>query len=329
MSKIVMHPTQKPSAERARTSQPWTHVLPAIGMLLALAALWGSSYTFIKIAVDTIPPLTVAAVRVVLAALLLTLFVQWRGLRFPTSAATWRALLVQACFNSILPFSLITWGEVHIDSGLAGILNATPPIFVFITTYFWTRHEPATLRQFLGVICGLGGVVLIIGTDTLAGLGNQTLAQLAITAASVCYAIAAIYGRRFADLHPMIPAAATLICACVVLVPASLLLEQPWHATPSSASIAALVVLAVFSTALALILYFRILNTLGSMGVASNSYLRAGFSVLLGILFLGEHLSLAAAGGLALIVLGVVAIIGGPAKALLSRRNGGRRTPRT
>lgn len=318
MSKIVMHPLH----ETSPAPLPWRRMLPAIGMLLALSVLWGSSYTFIKIAVETIPPLTVAAVRVVLAALLLTLFVHWRGLQFPTSSATWRALLVQACFNSILPFSLIAWGEVHIDSGLAGILNATPPIFVFIFTYFWTRHEPASLRQLIGVISGIGGVVLIIGTDTLAGLGDQTLAQLAITAASVCYAVAAIYGRRFADLHPMIPAASTLICACVVLVPASLLVEQPWHAAPSAASVAALIVLAGFSTALALILYFRILNALGSMGVASNSYLRAGVSVLLGVLFLGEHLSLAAAGGLSLIVVGVVAIIGGPARTLLQRRNG-------
>ena len=321
MSKIVMHPLHETPVAAAPAPLPWRRMLPAIGMLLALSVLWGSSYTFIKIAVDTIPPLTVAAVRVVLAALLLTLFVRWRGLRFPTSSATWRALLVQACFNSILPFSLIAWGEVHIDSGLAGILNATPPIFVFIFTYFWTRHEPVSLRQFIGVICGIGGVVLIIGTDALAGLGDQTLAQLAITAASVCYAIAAIYGRRFADLHPMIPAASTLICACVVLVPVSLVAEQPWHATPSAASIYALIVLAVFSTALALILYFRILNALGSMGVASNSYLRAGVSVLLGVLFLGEHLSPAAAGGLALIVIGVVTIIGGPARALLQRRN--------
>ncbi len=281
-----------------------------LALLLLLATLWGCAYTFTKIAVESIPPLTVAAVRVTVAGALLGVYIAYRGERIPRTGETWRRLFVQGCLNSIIPFSLIAWGQQHIDSGLAGILNATPPLFVLLITWLWTRHEPITGRKLAGVVSGLAGVTLIIGVDALGGLGTHTLAQLAITAASISYAGAVIYGHRLSHIAPAATAAGTLICGTLVLVPASLVLDAPWTLTPGLHALLAVAALAVFSTGIALMIYFRLLRTLGSMGLASNSYLRAGISVLLGVVFLGEQLTATVVGGLVLIVAGVAAIVG-------------------
>lgn len=297
--------TDRPSSTTT-TAPRWID----LGLLLLLATLWGCAYTFTKVAVESIPPLTIAAVRVTVAGALLGVYIAFRGERIPRNAETWRRLFVQGCLNSVIPFSLIAWGQQYIDSGLAGILNATPPLFVLLITWLWTRHEPITGRKLAGVVSGLAGVTLIIGVDALGGFGTHTLAQIAITVASVSYAGAVIYGHRLSYISPAATAAGTLICGTLILVPASLALEAPWTLTPSLHSVLAVAALAVFSTGIALMIYFRLLRTLGSMGLASNSYLRAGISVLLGVVFLGEQLTAPMIGGLVLIVAGVVAIVG-------------------
>ncbi len=290
-----------------------------LGLLLLLSLLWGASFTFIKVAVETIPPVTMVAVRVAMAAGLLAAVIHWRGLRLPSAPRLWGSFFVQACFNSILPFTLITWGEKTIDSGLAGILNATPPVFVLMITLLWTRHEQVGGAKLLGVACGIAGVALIIGVNALDGLGRHTLAELAVLGASLCYALAAIFGRRFAGLPPLLPAAGSMICATLFMVPMSLLLDRPWMLSPSTGSLAALFCLAVFSTALAMLIYFRLLKTLGSIGTASNSYLRAAVSVLLGIVFLGEVLTWSAGLGLGLVVVSI-AVINGQFRAVGRKR---------
>ncbi len=277
-------------------------------LLVLLAVLWGSSYAFIKIAVETVPPLTTIAIRALLASLILIAVAKAQGHRLDAVRGHWPALLIQALLNSILPFTLIAWSLVYIDSGLAGILNATPPIFVLLITYLWTRHEPITGSSLLGVAAGIGGVALMIGVDALAGLGQSALAQLAVTAASLCYGFAAIYGRRFNAVPPAVTGAGTMTWAAVVLVPLCLVFDRPWSLSPSAASLAALFVLAAFSTALALILYFRLIRTLGSLGLSTNSYLRVAVSVFVGVAFLGESVGWSTTVGLILILTGVATI---------------------
>ena len=277
-------------------------------LLVLLAVLWGSSYAFIKIAVETVPPLTTIAVRAILAGLILAAVAAMQGHRFDAARGHWPGLLIQALLNSILPFTLIAWSLVYIDSGLAGILNATPPIFVLLITYLWTRHEPVTMASLFGVAAGIGGVTLMIGFDALSGLGRSAVAQLAVTAASLCYGFAAIYGRRFNAVPPAVTAAGTMAWAAVILVPLSLVVDRPWSLAPSAASLAALVVLSAFCTALALIVYFRLIRTLGSMGLSTNSYLRVAVSVFVGVAFLGESVGWTTAAGVVLILAGVAAI---------------------
>ena len=283
-----------------------------IALLLALAALWGASYSFVKLGVATIPPITLIAVRTLMAGGLLLAVLRWRGIALPRDAATWRRFAVQACLNSVLPFTLLAWGQQSVDAALAAILNSTTPVFVFLITALFTRHEPAGARQLFGVVMGLAGTALIVGLQAAQGLGREFGAQLAIVAATVCYAGAAIFGKRFDGLDPAVPAAGSLLCGAAILVPLSLLLERPWTLSPSASSIAALLALSVFSTALALTLYFRLVQTLGSVATASQAYLRVPIGVGIGVLFLGESLSSPAWAGLACVIVGVMALVARP-----------------
>jgi drug/metabolite transporter (DMT)-like permease len=285
-------------------------------LLLVLATLWGASYSLIKVGVETIPPVTLIAARTLIAAALLLAIVRWRGLGLPRDWGTWRRFLIQACLNSAIPFTLIAWGERQVNAGLATVLNSTAPIFVFLLTLAITRHEPVTLRNLLGVVSGMAGVCLIIGAEALSGFGEQLLAPLAIVAAAICYAGAAIFGKTFKDLDPILPAAGSLICGAVILLPVSLAIDRPWTLSPSRDSMLALIGLSVFSTALALVIYFRLVHTLGSVGVTSQAYLRVPIGVAIGVVFLGEQLTVAAWLGLAFVVIGVAAMTAPRAHAL-------------
>ena len=277
-------------------------------LLLALSALWGASYSFIRIGVETIPPVTLIAARTLIAGAILLAILRGRGLKMPTDRANWTRFLVQACLNSVVPFTLIAWAEQTTEAGLATILNSTSPIFAFLLTALITRHERVTARKLLGVAAGIIGTCLIIGVQALGGLGQQAWAQLAIVAATICYAGAAIFGRNFKALDPMVPAAGSLICGAAILMPLSLVLDRPWALAPSAQSVAALLALSVFSTALALALYFRLVLTLGSVGTTAQAYLRVPIGVAIGVVFLGEALSPTLWLGLGCIVLGVCAM---------------------
>ena len=191
-----------------------TSTLPApslgkeIVLLAVLATLWGASYTFIKIGVETIPPVTFIAARTLIAGGLLLAIIKLRGLSLPRDPAIWKRFFIQACINSVVPFTLIAWAELTVNAGLATILNSTTPIFAFLLTVLITRHEAVTGRKLFGVVAGVIGISLIIGLEAFHGVGKEALAQLAIVAATISYAAAAIFGRGFKGLDPMMPAAA-------------------------------------------------------------------------------------------------------------------------
>jgi len=279
-----------------------------LALLLCLATLWGASYTFIKLGVATIPPITFIAARTLIAGAVLLAIIGLRGLAMQRDAVTWRRFLFQACLNSVLPFTLIAWAERSIDAGLAVILNSTTPIFTFLLTAAITRHEPVTARKLIGVVAGIAGTCLIVGLAALDGIGDALWAQLAIVAATIAYAGAAIFGRSFKGLDPMIPAAGSMISGAVILVPVSLVVDRPWTLEPSAVSVAALFGLALFSTALAFVIFFRLIHTLGSVGTTAQAYLRVPIGVAIGAIFLGETLSSTAWIGLVFVIVGVAAM---------------------
>jgi drug/metabolite transporter (DMT)-like permease len=287
-----------------------TNIALEIALLALLALIWGGSFTLIKVAIDTVPPVTMVAARVTVAALLLVLLAGMRGYALPRDRATWAAFFVQGLLQSVLPFTLISWGEEHIASGLAGVLNATPPMFVLLITLA-TQCEGGRVgtQKILGIGVGLAGVLVVMSAEALRGVGTAApLAQSAVLAASLCYALAPMWARRFAQFPAILTAAGSMSCAALLMLPASLVIDRPWTLAPTPAAVGAVAVLAVLCTAIAMIVYFRLVRTLGALATTSGSYLRAGFSVALGIMVLGESFIWSTLAGMVLIVAGVVAV---------------------
>lgn len=298
------------STQAARGTPGPTNLALEIALLLLLSLIWGSSFTLIKVALATIPPFTMVAARVTIAAILLLCIATAQGHSLPRGMMVWLAFLVQGLLQSALPFTLISWGELHIASGLAGVLNATPPMFVLAITMMTGRAQRTISRQkMIGVGLGLAGVAVTMGIDALSGLGTaQPLAQAAVLGASLCYALAPIWGQRFSKLPAIVTAAGAMSCAAIFMVPAAIAVEQPWTLAPTSQAVAAVTGLAVVCTALAMVIYFRLIRTLGPLGTTSGSYLRAGFAVVLGTALLGEDFAWSALAGMMLIVVGVIAV---------------------
>lgn len=282
--------------------------------LLSLSVLWGGSFFFAKVAVGELRPLTVVFTRVSLAALALNVVLMARRRSLFRRSSPWSAYFAMGVLNNLLPFSLIFWGQTQIASGLASILNATTPLFTLVVAHFFTRDERISGTKLAALITGLVGVVVLIGpdlaSDLVAGLGGQ----LACLAAALSYAFAGIYGRRFqrAGIEPMEAAAGQVSASTVLILPIMLAIDQPWTlgAAPSLAVWSALGALALLSTALAYILYFRILAVAGSTNLLLVTFLIPGTAILLGIAFLGERLEAHHLAGMAVICLALVLLDG-------------------
>lgn len=285
-----------------------THLWFEIFMLFVLALLWGSSYLFIKIAIVDISPITLMAVRVSIAAMFLRSIMFWQGLVFPRDWNTWKMLFIQAIFNSIGAWTILAWGQQHISSALASVLNSTTPIFVFFIALFFTRHESVNMVRLFGALLGVFGVGLTVGVGAMSNIRLEVAGQLAALFGAFLYACAAIYGKNFSHLSAVVTSAGTMLWATICLVPLSLLMERPWEIQPSIETIGATLILAIFCTGFALLIYFRLVKTLGPMGVASQAYLRASVGLLLGVVFLGEQISLVAGLGIVATILSVVVI---------------------
>jgi len=306
---LAVYPEGEHMSARELSATPGkSFVLLEIGLLLLLSLIWGSSFTLIKIAIGTIPPLTMVAARVSIAAMLLFAVARAKGFSRPRGHKVWAALFVQGLLQSALPFTLISWGEKHLASGLAGVLNATPPMFVLLIG-MTNGRKGIDIAKIVGVGLGLAGVVLTIGPGAVHGIGGTApLAQSAVLGASFCYALAAMWGRRFSDVPAIVTAGGAMACAAAVMLPAAVAFDRPWSLAPSREGILAVLVLSVVCTAFAMVLYFRLVRRLGALGTTSGSYLRAAFAVLLGIIFLGESFAWLMIVGMAMIFLGVIAV---------------------
>jgi drug/metabolite transporter (DMT)-like permease len=279
-----------------------------IALLALLGILWGMPYALTKIALTTIAPITLVAARVAVAAMVLWTIVFFRRCKIQAWRDFVGRMFIQGCVACAVPYTLIAFGQQTVDSALAAILNSTAPLFVYLITLGWTRHEPLTAGRLFGVAIGLGGVVLIAGASAVAGLGRGTIGQAAIILATLSSAISAIYGRRFATVAPEVASAGTLTAAAIVLVPLCFIVEAPLNSAPSAASLAALLVNAIVATALGFVVYFRLIRTIGSMGTASVGYLKPAVGVLIGCVLMGESLTWTGGTGLIAILIGVAAI---------------------
>ncbi len=295
-------------------------------MLAGLSLLWGGSFFFVEVAVATLPPLTLVALRVALAAAALNLALLATGRTLARDRSTWTAFLAMGLLNNAIPFSLIAWAQTHVASGLAAILNATTPLFTLVVAHVGTRDERLSATRLGALAVGFAGVVVMVGADALGGLGARTLAQVAVLGAALAYACAGVFGRRFAALGvaPRVAATGQVTASTLLLLPVVLVVDRPWTlAPPTLATWTAMLGLALASTALAYVLYFRILATAGATNLLLVTFLIPVTAIALGAALLGERLAGHHGLGMGLIGLGLAAIDGRPLRAVraaLARR---------
>ncbi|MGX1097132.1 DMT family transporter [Amorphus sp. MBR-141] len=274
-------------------------------MLAALSVLWGGSFFFAKIAVAEIPPLTLVALRVAVAAAALHVFLFATGRRSPLADARFPAFVVLGIFNNVIPFSLLFWAQTTIPSGLAAILNATTPIFTMVLATLLTADDRATPLKIGGIALGFLGVVVMLGTGLSGGSGSL-LAEIACLGAALSYGISGMLARRLTAAPPVLIATGQLTGSTLIMIPLALVVDAPWTlATPSAAAVGSVAALALASTALGYLLYFAVMRSAGATNTSLVTYLVPMTAILLGTVFLGERLGLADYAGMVLVIGGI------------------------
>ena len=279
-------------------------------LIILLSIVWGGSFFFVGVAVKELPPLTIVLFRVALASMILLAIVYLKGERMPSSLSIWGSFMVMGALNNLIPFCLIVWGQTHIESGLASILNATAPMFSIVLAHFFIREEKLTFNRIAGVVLGWIGVSILIGIESLRGFGLEVIGQIAVLGAAISYAFAAIYGRRFKDMKPIVVATGMLCGSTIMMIPLALYFDQPWNLAPGAMTIMSILGLAAISTSLAYIIYFHVLATAGPTNLLLVTFLIPISAIVLGVMVLGEQLGWEIFVGMGMIFIGLITIDG-------------------
>jgi drug/metabolite transporter (DMT)-like permease len=318
--------------QRDASPVPAGHSVPMIrttmnrsdwAILLILAVIWGGAFMFIGVAVKHVHPLTYVWLRLTIAAAGMWVALKISGGKLGLPREVWGSILLLSLLNNALPFTLFGWGQTHIASGLASILNATTPIWGVVVAHVFTHDERLTPRKIAGVLLGFGGVATMIGPALLANIGTDGLAQLACISASLSYALAAVWARRFKrqGLSPMSVTTGQLTAGALMMLPLAFIVDQPWtQPMPPLTAWGAIVSLALLCTAFGYVLYFRLIDRAGATNALLVTLLVPPVAILLGSMFLGETLAPQDFIGLALIALGLAAIDGRLLTILTKRR---------
>jgi drug/metabolite transporter (DMT)-like permease len=280
------------------------------GMLVILSAIWGGSFFLIEIALRGFHPFTVVFLRVTVAAVALVCVVYASGIRLPSSPGTWVRYLILGSLNNAIPFSLIVWGQTRIESGSAAIFNATTPIFAGILAHFLTKDEKLTINKLIGMIVGFLGVYLMLSPELKDGLSWRGFGQVAVLGAALMYALAGIFAKRFKEESPLSTATGMLICSSILMLPLALIVDSPWLARPPLEAVGAVAALAVVGTALAYVLFFRVLAAAGATNVLLVTFLVPIGAIILGVVILKEVVRWQELAGMGLIFLGLIGIDG-------------------
>ena len=277
------------------------------GFLIFLSLIWGGSFFFGEIALEEIRPLTVVFGRVFIAAIVLNFVVIFVGLKMPRQIKLWGAFFAMGLLNNLIPFALIFWGQTQITSGLASILNAATPFWTVILAHFGTADEKLRPNRLIGVLVGVGGVAIIIGPAAFEGASAGMWGQVAVIGATISYAIAGIFGRRFAGTPALVTASGQVTATSILMVPYIVIFDQPWQGASVGASTwLALLGLGVISTAVAYIVYFRLLRSVGATNLLLVTLLIPISALSLGVLFLDEPLELRQLAGMTVIGFGLL-----------------------
>ena len=284
--------------------------LRAWAILLFLSFLWGGTFFFIELALVDFTPFTIVCLRVLIAALALLTYLKVKGEAIPRDLALWGVFMVMGVLNNIIPFSLIVWGQTHITGSIASILNATTPLFAVILAHFFTADEKLTRHKLFGVLTGFAGVVVMMQPSLKDGFSFESVGQIAILGAALSYGFAGIWGKRLKETSALVNAFGMLACSSVIMLPLALILDQPFTASPGWISLSAVIALAIFGTALAYILYFRLLALAGAVNLLLVTFLIPVTALLLGVGVLNEAIHPLALVGTAIIFTGLALIDG-------------------
>ena len=289
------------------------------GIIGLLSLLWGGAFYFIEIGLRGFPPNTLVFLRMALAVPPMLIALKIAGNRLPTDAKSWMQLFVLGVINAALPFILFFWGQTKIESGLASVLNATTPLWGVITAHFLTRDEKATPARICGVLLGMAGIIVMVGSEALGGMSGSVLGQIACLLATLCYAFAAVYARSLSQstMTPLVVATGQVITAAIIMLPVMLIVDQPWQlSTPGLDAWAGALGLAIPSTAIAYIFYFRLIDRAGASNAMLVAFIMPVVAIILGVFALGESLQPRQIAGTALIICGLLAIDGRVFRAL-------------
>lgn len=278
-------------------------------LLFILGSIWGTSFLFIKIVVGEVPPMTLVAGRLGLASLAMWVFLRLRGVPFPRDRRLWSIYAITGLLNGALPFTLISWGEQYIPSGLAALLQSTTPIFTVILAHFLTRDDRFTAKKVLGTMLGFVGVGLLMWPELRGGVRASVWGQLAIVGSSISYALATIFAReRLHGQPPLVSAAGQFTMGFVYILPLSLLIERPFALSPSWTAIASWATLALLGTVIAYGIYYVLLQRTNATFTTTVTYIVPINGLILGALILHEHLHPELLISLALILSGVLLV---------------------
>ena len=274
-------------------------------VLFALGALWGSSFGAIKIALHGVTPLTVMSVRILLAGAALLLLILIRKTPLPRGIQNWIKIGWMALFGTLIPFFLVPWGQLQIDSSLAAILMAVNPLFALTLGHFFSDHESFTLRQLLAMLVGFSGILLVFGENAISSINGNIWAQLAVIGAGFCYTISGVIVSRVRGVSADSVSASIFICSSVIVFPLWMILEQPWSLHFETESLLALTYLGLVSTGMAFLMRYYIILRAGAVFLSYVAFIIPMFGILFGILFLGETISVNTMGAVVLILSGV------------------------
>lgn len=286
-------------------------IVLSYALLCLLAAIWGSSFLFIKVALESITPITIAAGRIALAATVLLAILRINGVRLPAPGRVWIFICAAAAFGNVLPFAFISVGEQYVDSSLAAIMMAAIPLYTALIAHFLTTDEGLTVEKIVGVIIGFIGVVILIGPSALLELGQQAMAQIIISTGAVCYALSGVLSRNLREVPKLQASGAILLVASVMIVPVALIYDTPWTLNPTASSLVSVLLLGILSTALAQFLVLKIIQLRDASFLSLNNYLVPVFGVFWGMIILAEAPSSNIKFAFLIVLLGVLIAQGG------------------
>lgn len=288
--------------------------------LLVLSLIWGASFLSVHVALEEIGPLTSVAHRTGWAMVILWIYVLLRRLTLPKGLRVWGAFALMGLLNNVIPFSLMAWGQLHIETGLTSILNASTAIFGVIAAALFFADERLTPRKVIGVATGFLGVCTAIGLGAFQAFDIRSLGQLAVIGGTISYALAGVWARKtLGHLTPQVAAAGMLTGASVVTIPAAWIIEGPMTLSLQPQTWLAIGYYAIVATAIAYMLYYRVLALAGSGNLMLVTLMVAPVAIVLGAIVLGEALPLRAYIGFAILALGLLILDGRLLKPLQNR----------